>query len=92
MLSNLFCTLAHSESLALLRAYGTLESVPNKVRMAQYAAEVTLSEHSEILKRTKILPKSQRHRTRSGGQSTEFGALPYARGPCFHEIQTIGSI
>jgi hypothetical protein len=54
-LSFLFSILVRSESLALLRAYGTLESIPNKVRMAQYAAAVTLAEHTELRERTEVL-------------------------------------
>lgn len=51
----LFCALVQSDSLALKRALGTLESVPQKVQMAKYAAVVTLANHPELLRRVNDL-------------------------------------
>jgi hypothetical protein len=52
-LTWLFCALVESDSVALKRAYGTLESVPHKTTMARYAAEMTLATHADLLARTK---------------------------------------
>jgi hypothetical protein len=54
-LTTLFCRLVRLDSLAIRRAYGTLESVPNKTQMARYAAMVTLEGHKELLGRTETL-------------------------------------
>ena len=54
-LTSLFCALVESESLALTRAFGTFESVPQKTQMILYAAEITLMNHADLRKRTESL-------------------------------------